>query len=901
LAVSEMNYNNYRNGIESIEKARALFPNWIGINVLLVDTYTEFGELKRAEQVKKRAETISLAKKGNKINPWNKAHEAQMTAAILDAQGRYREAEQYHRSAIRSIKSSAKQFKFPIKLINARVDLAENLLSQDRLAEAEVEARQVFLDTIAAHGKKSMDTYWRVLLIAKVLSKQGRHAEAQKLLQTLITLADAAGLSHGSIIMGTAAFTLGEILIDQGLWEEASAQLKRAKASLGKEAILLKNYFSENPSFAMALLQTGHTEEALELLYKAREATTNTYGTNHPRTIEIMGLIAVAYSRMENYPKAIEFFSKVIPSIEKYDSKNSRQTKLILDGYISTLAQIRGSSWKQQSGIDAVSESFRITNTISGKTVQNAIAKGASRLAMKNSQLADLARREQDSQKQISALESMLSEHLSAPTDQQLPETVSDLRMRIASLRKARQVLHGRIKQDFPQYSTLLNPPPTTLSQVQNHLKSGESLMLIYPASDQTYIWVVPYHGTPRLETSQLRENEIRNIIINLRQALAPNPKTINDIPEYDLDQAYHLYANLVKPFDHQLKDTRDLVIVALGPLGQLPFSVLPTFPVQLKRPKSELFGNYRNVPWLIKRFSICRLPGVSSFVTLRTLPKGDPSRKAFVGFGDPIYNLTQLAQEALAKANLLNSPKINSRSLKIRGIRASKNGAVNKNKITARKLNQLNRLPDTADEITGIAHALHADPKADIYLRTLATEKQIKSMDLSNRQVIAFASHALVPGELSGLNQPAIALTNPSVSGGNEDGLLTMDEIMKLKLNADWVILSACNTGSADGSDAEAISGLGRAFFYAGTRAILVSMWPVETTSARKLTTNLFRIQKTDKTLSRARALQKSMIDLMAAPGFMDASTGKVIYSYAHPLFWAPFIIVGEGGSKTQ
>jgi CHAT domain-containing protein len=75
--------------------------------------------------------------------------------------------------------------------------------------------------------------------------------------------------------------------------------------------------------------------------------------------------------------------------------------------------------------------------------------------------------------------------------------------------------------------------------------------------------------------------------------------------------------------------------------------------------------------------------------------------------------------------------------------------------------------------------------------------------------------------------------------------------------------------------------------------------MWPVETTSARRLTTNLFRIQKADKGLSRAAALQKSMIDLMEAPGFKDAATGKIIYSYAHPLFWAPFIIVGEGGSK--
>jgi CHAT domain-containing protein len=122
------------------------------------------------------------------------------------------------------------------------------------------------------------------------------------------------------------------------------------------------------------------------------------------------------------------------------------------------------------------------------------------------------------------------------------------------------------------------------------------------------------------------------------------------------------------------------------------------------------------------------------------------------------------------------------------------------------------------------------------------------------------------------------------------------MGEIMRLKLNSDWVVLSACNTGAAHGAGAEAVSGLGRAFFYAGTRAILVSMWPVETTSAKKLTTGLFRYQKENKTLSRARALRKSIIGLIDSPGIKDNATGKIIASYAHPIFWAPFTIVGDG-----
>ena len=133
--------------------------------------------------------------------------------------------------------------------------------------------------------------------------------------------------------------------------------------------------------------------------------------------------------------------------------------------------------------------------------------------------------------------------------------------------------------------------------------------------------------------------------------------------------------------------------------------------------------------------------------------------------------------------------------------------------------------------------------------------------MDLSDRRVVAFASHALVPYDLDGLDQPAIALSAPSVTGDEDDGLLTMAEILDLKLNADWVVLSACNTGAAQGAGAEAISGLGRAFFYAGTRAILVSMWPVETTSAKELTTAIFRHQKENPGITNAQAHQMAML----------------------------------------
>jgi CHAT domain-containing protein len=212
-------------------------------------------------------------------------------------------------------------------------------------------------------------------------------------------------------------------------------------------------------------------------------------------------------------------------------------------------------------------------------------------------------------------------------------------------------------------------------------------------------------------------------------------------------------------------------------------------------------------------------------------------------------------------------------------------------------RLALLPRLPDTADEILGIAAVTGADPSRDVFLRERANEQTVKTLDLAGYRTIAFATHGLVAGDLDGLTQPALALSAPEVAKVEGDGLLTMEEILGLRLNADWVVLSACNTASGQGAGSEAISGLGRAFFYAGARALLVSNWPVETTSARALTTDLFQRQSADPGLTRAKALQQTMNGLIDDGHYVDPKTNRVVFSYAHPIFWAPFTLVGDGG----
>jgi len=182
-----------------------------------------------------------------------------------------------------------------------------------------------------------------------------------------------------------------------------------------------------------------------------------------------------------------------------------------------------------------------------------------------------------------------------------------------------------------------------------------------------------------------------------------------------------------------------------------------------------------------------------------------------------------------------------------------------------------------------------------DTFFGNRASPANVFAADLTHRRVIAFATHGLVAGDLPGLDQPALALA-PAAGKRIDDGLLKLEDILKLSMNADLVVLSACNTAAADGSGAEAVSGLGRGFFYAGARAVLATHWPVETVSARQLVTHLFERYARDNTLTRAQALRQAMLDLIDKGVSLD-ERGKAEYSYAHPAFWAPYALYGDPG----
>ena len=193
--------------------------------------------------------------------------------------------------------------------------------------------------------------------------------------------------------------------------------------------------------------------------------------------------------------------------------------------------------------------------------------------------------------------------------------------------------------------------------------------------------------------------------------------------------------------------------------------------------------------------------------------------------------------------------------------------------------------LPETRYALYAMADILQAD-SADVHLQEQASESGVKRLDLSDYRVIAFATHGFMADDFKGLSESALVFTPPQRGTEQDDGLLTASEVAQLKLNADLVILTATSTAAADGTpDAEGVSGLARAFFHAGDRALLATHWAVPSDATLKLVTRTLRERA--RGVGNAEALRRAMLPLM---------NGEDRLNYAHPSYWAPFMVVGEG-----
>lgn len=774
---------------------------------------------------------------------------------------------------------------------------------QGRLAEAEVDARRALLSRLKDTGKYNPLTPRYVMGLAGILVEEGRYDEAERLARVCLEINRTVGVPDDSQSTVQLQSQLAGILTLQRKTPEANEIYAWIDEATAKWEPKRREVFELSPSRILSLYAAGQLDAGIAAAEQLVRKQVGRVGENHFETASARGTLAIGLMRARRDAEAIREFKAAIPVMmtharENADDENttvvaarSQRLQTIVESYFALLARAEGATG------EVGEETFSLADAIRGQSVQQALAASSARASVKDPALAELVRKEQDLTKQVNAQLGALNNVLAIPSADRDEKGAQQIQASVAALRGARDKAREEIKQKFPSYADLVSPKPPSVAEIRATLASDEAMLSFYFGQNGSFVWAVPKSGPVAFAAVNARIGDIETRIRKLREALEPQAAMISDIPPFDLKLGYELYELLLKPVESGWKKAKNLIVVTNGALGLLPLSLLPTAPSEVAADEDPLFVGYRKVPWLARTHAVTTVPSAAALRTLRQLPPGKPGRGELVAFGDPYFNKEQQA-EAEGDASKGQVQVAEAGGNVTRGMPLKRRNSPKLEGVDSAELGLLPRLPDTSEELKSIALALQADPSKVLFLGKDATEGAVKHMNLSGYKILAFATHGLVPGELNGLTQPALALSSPLVTGEEGDGLLTMEEILGLKLDADWVILSACNTGAGAGAGAEAASGLGRAFFYAGTRALLVTNWSVHSQSARQLVTDLFKRQADDPKLGRSEALRQAMMALVDGPGYLNGE-GKTEFSYAHPLFWAPYTIIGDGGVR--
>jgi CHAT domain-containing protein len=498
------------------------------------------------------------------------------------------------------------------------------------------------------------------------------------------------------------------------------------------------------------------------------------------------------------------------------------------------------------------------------------------RFAAGNDALAALVRTNQDLSASLRDRNKELVAALSNPDGPSNAAKVDGIRKSIADTESKLAANSKQLQEQFPDYAKLSSPKPLPVDDTQKLLGPDEALVFLLTGDKESYVFALTasdfdWHAIP------VGGADLAAEIKTFREGL-----DVDQLKQFDLNLAYKMFGQLIGPVDGLVKDKRNLLVVSSGALTALPFHLLVTekptkSSVQLNgKPPEQDTAQYRDAAWLIKRQAVSVLPSVASLRTLRSYVRRDTNQKPLIGFGDPVFSPSP-------------SPGKDRNAARSRGGIRSYTDYWRGAGLDRSALSSAPSLPDTADELRAVAKDLGASP-SDIHLGADASVTTVKHAPLENYRIVYFATHGLIAGDIKGLAEPALLLSLPAQPTAEDNGLLTASEAAQLKLNADWVVLSACNTAAGEEPGAQALSGLARAFFYAGARALLVSHWPVASDAATRLTTSTFDALKADPSLGRAEALRRAMLAYLADP---SSPTN------AHPAIWGPFSLIGEGAKQ--
>lgn len=760
-------------------------------------------------------------------------------AIVIQRQGHFDEAEALHRRAI-TIREKALGPDDP-NVARSLSELAVVLLARRRPNEAEMLSRRALTILEKALGPDDSDVAIVLLSLGNSLSSQLRYAEAEVVVRRALSIWEKA-LGRDDVHAG-CFIVLANVLQGQGRYAEAEQYLWQALALQEKSqdvnqpdiAVTLAN-------LGLAMLSQDRLVEAEKMYSRARSINEALFGSESPIVASLLHDLALVYAKTGRYEEALSLSGKSLHILNTTGEFVDFENKIHLFTRIAwDLNLLRPT----QSEL-LMEKSFSVIQLAVARQIEAVIAEVAARFAAGNDALAVAVRSRQDLVRQRAEIDQkLLTSYGIDGRREEHDHLLGELQAATDQLTQADTVLAER----YPAYAELTHPQPTSIDDVSALLAPDEALLVYRCNLEQTYLWIVlPERSEWHL--LDIEADDLASRITRLRSALDPGEGGGIGRP-FPVAEAVALRRLLLPHETTALAGVRHLYIVPDGALRSLPFTVLP-----------ERGGELESVDWLVERYAITTLPAVSSLVALRRPTRGGEGNAPFAGIGDPSLDGNGTAR-GIVPSDLLGTREL----------------------ADPAKLRALPALPGTGRELERLAVELGASLES-IYLGDDATETKVKAGVLTDARVVAFATHAAVAGDLPGLAEPALILTPPTTATDLDDGLLTASEAAQLKLNADLVILSACNTAAPDGTPgAVGLSGLAKAFFYAGARALLVSNWEVYDEAAPALTTGMIEALTKEPQIGLAEALRRSELAMIHG-------------GHPHPAEWAPFVVVGEGGA---
>lgn len=844
-------------------------------NMQLGSAYQRFHKSTLAEKHLRNAFQIFESKKGSTSKVTNLVRFK--LAKVYRARGEYDKAERILRKAYVDFASKKKNQGHQLAL-HLMSYLGRVLMEQGRYVEAEQLLKESIEGKKVVLGVDSDKTIQTMLTLAQIYLEQKKPKESEKVMLEIAEVGqNLSDTSHFGIRRN---MFWARTLLQQGRLNEAEAAFAKLKAGLSVTNEISTRTMTYHQGMGRVFFNKSEYEKAAPFLLEAVKIAEQSYGKHNPKTARAKSYVAENYAKMKQYDKAVEVYREVmegnagfLANRKTFSNSGRAQQEASAQRYLFSYMKLMVNAQLKGIKVEAepVSESFAIAEASRSKSLQTAMLGQTARAAAGNEYLSELVRKEQNIRVQLGEIEEQQIEFVQK-SGQGGKKQGRNLQTTQRELMKELRKIGEEMSYQYPEYNQLINPKATGLAEVQKLLVPGELILSYFVQKDRTLIWAIDQNNAS-LHVSKLAEKDLYARVQRIRAGLDVPVATVEDIPAYNLKLAHELYKELITPASKQLVGISNLIIVPHKALLSMPFGALVTEKSSLKKGALP-FSEYKAVPWLAQKYAINIMPSATALVTMRTYAKKEKAEEPFIGFGDPIFGEDEGVIDVV----------------RTRGVRVSQRAAFN-----TRSINGLPNLPETRQELKQIAISLGAGEE-NIFLGAKANESNVRDSNLKNFRVVAFATHGLVAGDLDGLEQPALALTPPENVNGEDDGLLQMGEVLELELNADWVVLSACNTASGDESLAnEGLTGLTQAFFYAGSRALLVSLWPVESTSTQQLTTTMFSEAIKDNKLGRAASLQAARKHLIDGPGYM--LNGKELFSYAHPIFWSAFIAVGEGG----